>query len=181
MRRAATLTVFALPVLASALAVGASAQKRNSNAPIDFAADHMELQDKSNRVILTGNVQVKQDDMTLRAARITVAYTGKALNGSPQASRLDASGGVTVVQRDKTARGQYGIYDVNRKVVIMLGGVSLTQGPNTVNGSKLTINLDTGKAVVDGSGAVSNPETGAPITSNSGRVTGRFTVPKRNQ
>ena len=177
MRRAALLSAFVV----SAIAAGGFAQKRNSNAPIDFGAEHMELQDKANRVILTGNVVIKQDDMTLRAARVTVAYTGKAIDGSPQASRLDATGGVTVVQKDKTATGSYGIYDVTRKVVILLGGVTLKQGPNVVNGSKLTINLDTGKAVVDGSGSVSSAAPGAPVTGGSGRVTGRFTVPKRNQ
>ena len=174
MNRVAILTVLALT------ATAASAQR--AQGPIDFAADHMELQDKVNRVILTGNVRVKQGGMTLTAARITVAYTGKALDGSPQASRLDASGGVTVVDSDKVARGSYGIYDVNKRVVIMLGGVTLKQGPNTVSGNKLTINLDSGRAVVDGSGAVSAPaKPGAPpTTSSGGRVTGTFTVPKRN-
>lgn len=175
---------FALPLLALAAAVaatGAIAQRHDSSAPIDFAADHIELQDKANRAILSGNVRVTQAEMTLTAARITVAYTGKVTDGSPQVSRLDASGGVTVTRPDQKARGQYGVYDVNRRVVIMLGGVTLTQGANTVNGSRLTINLDTGKAVIDGSGGVSSGSSGAPSTTTGGRVTGRFSVPKRSQ
>jgi lipopolysaccharide export system protein LptA len=168
-------------VLAAVAATGAAvAQSRhNSSAPIDFAADHIELQDKANRAILSGNVRVTQAEMTLTAARITVAYTGKVTDGSPQVSRLDASGGVTVTRPDQRASGQYGVYDVNRRVIIMLGGVRLTQGANTVNGSRLTINLDTGKAVIDGGGGVSSGSSGATTTSG-GRVTGRFSVPKRN-
>jgi lipopolysaccharide export system protein LptA len=168
-------------VLAAVAATGAAvAQSRhNSSAPIDFAADHIELQDKANRAILSGNVRVTQAEMTLTAARITVAYTGKVTDGSPQVSRLDASGGVTVTRPDQRASGQYGVYDVSRRVIIMLGGVRLTQGANTVNGSRLTINLDTGKAVIDGGGGVSSGSSGA-TTTTGGRVTGRFSVPKRN-
>ena len=84
-----------------------------------------------------------------------------------------------VTRPDQKARGQYGVYDVNRRVIIMLGGVTLNQGANTVSGSRLTINLDTGKAVIDGGGGVSSGSSGATTTSG-GRVTGRFSVPKRN-
>ena len=180
MRRAAFLPAFLLVASAGP----ALAQKHNSNAPIDFGADHMELQDKQNRVLLTGSVKVVQGEMTLTAARMTVAYSGKALSGgTPQASRIDASGGVVVTRPGQIARSSYGIYDVNRRVVIMLGGVTLTQGPNTVSGSRLTINLDTGRAVIDGSGTVASGDKSGgatTTTSPSGRVTGRFTVPKRD-
>lgn len=163
-----------------ALAGSAAAQKHNSSAPIDFGGDHMELQDKQNRVILSGNVVIKQAEMTLRAQRVTVAYTGKATSGSPQASRIDATGGVIITRPDQTARGSYGIYDVNRRVVILLGGVTLTQGNNTVSGARLTINLDSGRAVIDGSGTASIVDGAKVPGGGSGRVTGRFTVPKRN-
>ena len=173
---------FAPPLIAlvavAATGVAGAQSRHDSSAPIDFAADHMELQDKANRAILSGNVRVAQAEMVLTAARVTIAYTGKATNGSPQASRIDASGGVTVTRPDQRAIGSYGVYDVGRRTVIMLGGVKLTQGANTVSGSRLTINLDTGKAVIDGGGTVSNGV--GTTTSSGGRVTGRFTVPKRN-
>src|SRR3546814_5538019 len=69
--------------------------------------------------------------------------------GSPQVSRLDAAGGVTVTRPDQSARGNYAVYDLNRRVITMIGGVTLTQGGNTVNGGRLTITLDTGRAVID--------------------------------
>ncbi|HEX8485449.1 LptA/OstA family protein [Sphingomonas sp.] len=164
------------------LAVPAAAQTRhNSEAPINFGADHIELQDRANRAVLAGNVSVKQAEMTLNAARMTVAYTGQVVGGSPQVSRLDASGGVTVIRPDQTARSQYGIYDLNRRVITMLGAVSLTQGGNTVNGGRLTINLDTGRAVIDGSSVGSGgAASGGAVQARGGRVTGTFSVPKRN-
>ncbi|KAK0329400.1 hypothetical protein LTR94_036981, partial [Friedmanniomyces endolithicus] len=98
--------------------------------------------------------------MTLNAARMTVAYTGQVIGGNPQVSRLDASGGVVVKRPDQTARSQYAIYDLNRRVITMLGNVSLTQGGNTVNGGRLTINLDTGRAVIDGSAVAGGGSSG---------------------
>lgn len=172
-------------LLASAAIAAASAapaqQHHDSSAPINFGADHIELQDKANRAILSGNVSVKQAEMTLNAARMTVAYTGQVVNGSPQVSRLDASGGVIVTRPDQSARGQYAVYDLNKRVVTMLGGVTLIQAGNMVNGSRLTINLDTGRAVIDGSGVRGSAPGAGGTTSSGGRVTGTFSVPKRTQ
>jgi lipopolysaccharide export system protein LptA len=166
------------------LCAGAAAAQssHNSNAPINFGADHIELQDKANRAVLSGNVSVKQAEMTLNAARMTVAYTGQVVDGNPQVSRLDAAGGVVVTRPDQSARGQYAIYDLNRRVVTMLGAVSLTQAGNTVNGGRLTINLDTGRAVIDGSSVASSTTTsgGGTVQQSGGRVTGTFSVPKRD-
>ena len=173
------LTLLALLIAAPA----AAQQAHNSNAPIDFGADHIELQDKANRAVLAGNVSVKQAEMTLNSARMTVNYTGKVVGGNPEVSRLDAAGGVTVRRPDQTAKSQYAIYDLNRRVITMLGAVTLTQGANTVNGGRLTLNLDTGRAVIDGSSvAGSGGATATPgaVQQRNGRVTGTFSVPDRN-
>ena len=168
-------------LLALLLASPAAAQRHNSNAPIDFSARAIELQDRANRGVLSGDVAVRQGDLSLNAQRVTVAYTGQVLDGSPQVSRLDASGGVTVRRPDQTARSSYAVYDLNRRIVTMLGAVTLTQGGNTVNGGRLTINLDTGRAVIDGSSVGASAGTTAPgaVQRTPGRVTGTFSVPKR--
>jgi lipopolysaccharide export system protein LptA len=169
-------------LLTLALAAPLNAQSRhNTNAPIDFGANQIELQDRANRAVLSGNVSVRQANMSLNAARMTVAYTGQVVGGNPQVSRLDASGGVTVRRPDQTARASYAIYDLNRRVITMLGAVTLTQGPNTVNGGRLTLNLDTGRAVIDGSSVGSGGASPAgTTTTRGGRVTGTFSVPNRN-
>ena len=169
-------------VLVLLLAAPAVAQRHNSNAPIDFSARAIELQDRANRGVLSGDVAVRQGDLSLNAQRVTVAYTGQVLDGSPQVSRLDASGGVVVRRPDQTARSSYAVYDLNRRLVTMLGAVSLTQGGNTVNGGRLTLNLDTGRAVIDGSsvGAASGgPAAPGAVQRTPGRVTGTFSVPRR--
>jgi lipopolysaccharide export system protein LptA len=177
MQRSLLLLASAALLAAPVLAQG----RHNSQAPINFGADHIELQDKANRAVLSGNVSVQQAEMNLTAARMTVAYTGQVVDGSPQVSRLDATGNVTVTRPGQTARGQYGIYDLNRRVITMLGGVTLTQGGNSVNGSRLVINLDTGRATIDGNAAVGGGTSGngGTVRQSGGRVTGTFSVPKR--
>lgn len=166
-----TLLAASAPLLAQA--------RHDSNAPIDFGADRIELQDKANRAVLSGSVSVRQAEMTLSSARMTVAYTGQVVDGSPQVSRLDASGGVSVTRPDQSARSEYAVYDIQRREITMIGNVTLVQGGNPVSGGRLRIDLDSGKAYLDGGGAVGG--AGGATSSSGGRVTGRFTVPKRDK
>ncbi|WP_188053956.1 LptA/OstA family protein [Sphingosinithalassobacter sp. CS137] len=170
--------------LGVALALGTSAPaqaqtRHDSNAPIDFAAQHIELQDRANRAILTGNVNIQQANMTLTASRLVVSYTGEIAQGSPQVSRLDATGGVTVRRPDQSARAQYAVYDLDRRIITLIGGVTLNQNGNTVQGGRLSINLDTGRATIDGSGVGGSTRQDG-TQREGGRVTGRFSVPQRN-
>jgi len=175
-----------IPLLPLLVATAAGAQTRHdTNAPIDFGANQIQLQDKANRAVLTGNVAVKQAEMSLNAQRVTVAYTGQVVDGNPQVSRLDAAGSVVVRRPNQVAKSQYAVYDLNRRIITMIGAVSLQQGgANTVNGGRLTINLDSGRAVIDGSTAAGGNSAvpgGTVTTAPSGRVTGTFSVPKRAQ
>jgi len=163
--------------LAAAPALGqatSALRGHNSNAPVDVNADRIEVQDRADRAVFSGNVHVVQGDMTLDAARLTVAYLNGA--GSPQIQRLDASGGVTVRSPSETANGSFGIYDLNRRLITLLGGVTLIQGQNQVHGGRLVIDMNTGRATVDGS-AVGGGTAG--VSGRGGRVSGRFTVPQR--
>lgn len=150
----------------------------NSDAPVDYAADRIELQDKQNRVVLSGNVAISQADLRLRAARTTVAYTDA---GALKIQRIDATGGVEVTRGGESARGDVAIYDFNRRIITMVGNVALRRGGDTLNGGRLVIDLASGVASVDGSAAGGSSATGAPVGSSTsgGRVSGTFAVPKR--
>lgn len=164
--------------LATAGPVSAQALKgHNANAPVDVAADRIEVQDRANRAVFAGNVRVVQGGLTLNAARMTIAYTGSMTGGNSDIDRLDATGGVTVRSADQNARSDLAIYDLRRRLITMLGNVVLNQGANTVRGGRLVIDLNSGRSVIDGS----NVGGSAPgVMGSGGRVTGRFSVPQRN-
>lgn len=161
----------------------ASAQaliNHNSNAPVDFAADSIEVQSRADRVVIAGHVIVHQAGLTLTAARMTVAY---ASTGGVDVNRIDAVGGVTVTKGADSARGNSAIYDLDRRLITLIGGVELNQGGNRLNGGRLVIDLSSGRATVDGRGSpasAGDPSVPGSIGNSSGRVTGRFTVPDRN-
>ncbi|UYY60198.1 LptA/OstA family protein [Sphingomonas sp. S2-65] len=181
MTRALALLSIGAPLALAASSVAVAQSRHNSAAPIDFGANHIELQDRANRVLLTGAVRITQAEMALTAARVTVSYTGQITNGSPSVSRLDAAGGVTVTRPQQSATSQYAIYDLNRRVITMIGNVTLRQNGNNVTGGRLSIDLDTGRATIDGSGVGGAATPGQPgVQSSGGRVTGRFSVPQRS-
>ena len=146
----------------------------NTNAPVDVQADRIEVQDRADRAVFSGNVHAVQAEMTLDTPRLTVAYSNaQGAGGNPQIQRLDASGGVVVKSPTESAKGDFGIYDLNRKLITLIGNVQLTQQQNQVNGARLVIDLNSGRAVVDG---------GPPgVNSSGGRVTGHFIVPQHQQ
>ena len=150
---------------------GSALKGHDTDAPVDVAADRIEVQDRADRAIFTGNVEVNQGSLRLSTARLTVAYANQ---GGIQIERLEASGGVVLRSPSETARSRFAIYDLNRRLVTMIGGVTLTRGESNVQGGRLVLDLDSGRAVMDGGAA------GAPgVEGSRGRVTGRFTVPER--
>lgn len=170
---------------AGAAAVIAGAQQlaaqgiggHNSDAPVNYAADRIELQDRQNRVVLSGSVDITQDNLRLRAARTTVAYTDA---GSLKIQRIDATGGVFVARGNETARGDVAVYDFNARVITMVGNVALKRGSDTLNGGRLVIDLNSGVSSVDGRAGGSSSAIGGPSPGGGGRVSGSFGVPKRN-
>lgn len=141
----------------------------NSNAPVDVSADRMEVQDRADRAVMSGNVHVKQQELTLDTARLTIAYTNGA--GGVKMQRLDAAGGVVVKSPTETATGAFGVYDLDRKLITLVGGVRLSREQSQINGSRMVIDLTSGRAVVDGGAA--------GVDGSGGRVTGHFIVPPR--
>ena len=83
------LSGFAVTLVAMAgIQVGAQAiAGHNSNAPVNYAADRIELQDRQNRVVLSGNVDITQAGLRLQAARTQVNYSDA---GSVSIQRITA-------------------------------------------------------------------------------------------
>lgn len=163
--------VLAGSIAALVMASGAGAQSIaafNTNQPVSFNADRIELQDRENRVVLTGGVVISQGDLQLTAERTTIAYADA---GTLTIQRLDASGGVVVTRGNERASGDVGVYDFNRRVIVLSGGVALRRGSDSLSGGRLVIDLNSGLSSVDGAGGAAGADRPA------GRVSGTFAVP----
>ncbi len=136
---------------------------------MQIEASRLEVRDKEKMATFTGNVKVVQGDTTMRCKTLVVFYeqqnkdgqqaqaaAGKTMpaakpgpGGSSQISKLEASGGVTVVQKDQTATGDRALFDMKSNTVTLLGNVLVSQGPNVMRGEKLVVDLTTGVSRVD--------------------------------
>ncbi len=141
----------------------------NSNQPVQYDADSIDFFDRQNRVVLSGAVRIRQGDLSLSADRTTVSFND---NGPLTIQRVDASGNVVVNRGNERASGAAAVYDFQRKLIILSGGVSLRRGGDTLNGGRLVIDLNTGISSVDGNAAGNQ--------SQGGRVSGSFQVPEQD-
>ena len=155
-----------------------SIASHDSRAPVNYAADRIELQDRENRVILSGNVVIEQADLTVRSARMLVNFDD---TGELSIQRITATDGVVITRGDERASGDNAIYDFNRRIITMAGNVRLRRGTDTLNGGRLVIDLDSGLSSVDGSAAGSAAGSAGGSGSTGGRVTGSFVVPQRDK
>jgi len=133
----------------------------NRGQPIAIEAARLEVRDKSKVATFSGNVKVVQGDTTLRCKTLVVFYEDQATpgaakaaspgpGGSQQISRLEARGAVVVTQKDQTATGDLGLFEMRTNTVTLSGNVVVSQGQNVVQGEKLIVDLTTGVSRVDG-------------------------------
>lgn len=133
-----------------------------NDAPIAIEADELEVKDRENRAVFSGNVTVTQGDSSLRASRLTVVYAGSAAEAAtapstPQdqrISRLEASGTVLVAAGNQAASGDEGTVDFDARTLSLTGDVTLSQDENVITGDALTVDLATGIARVTSTGRV---------------------------
>ncbi len=161
---------------------GSRVLAETASETFDLKADRIEVIDRSHKVVFTGSVRAKQGAMLIEANAATANYTGQLLSAGEklELNRVDARGNVKITRPTETATGNFAIYDLNRRVVIMLGNVTLRRPGSYVNGSRLTLDLDTNRAVMNGSMSGSEPPPNSAFERSAGRVSGSFTVPKKS-
>jgi lipopolysaccharide export system protein LptA len=132
----------------------------NRDKPIHIKATTLEVRDKDKRAIFIGNVHVVQGDTTMKCKTLEVFYDQEGAPGDAKAAqpgpggqqqirRLEAKGGVVVTQKDQTATGDTGIFEMRENKVTLAGGVVVTQGPNVLRGDRLTVDLTSGFSRVE--------------------------------
>jgi lipopolysaccharide export system protein LptA len=158
---------------------------QNRDQPVHIEAATLEVRDKDKVATFSGNVKVTQGDTGMRCKSLLVFYEqgdetdGKngdkpaeksktmqaatpGPGGEQKIKRLEARGGVVVTQKEQTATGELGIFDMAANTVTLSGGVTMTTGPNVLRGDRLVVDLTSG---------VSRVESGK---NGEGRVQGLF-------
>jgi lipopolysaccharide export system protein LptA len=153
-------------VAAAPAAPGASPLfSQSSNEPIKIESTSLEVRDKDHVATFIGNVRVVQGDTTLKCKTLLVFYdqsaggapanppppsaAGKSNNNNQQIKRLEAKGGVVIIQKEQTATGDNGVFDMKTNTATLIGNVILTQGENVVQGDRLVVDMTTGVSRVE--------------------------------
>jgi lipopolysaccharide export system protein LptA len=138
---------------------------QNRDQPVHIEAATLEIRDKQKQATFSGDVRVKQGDTGLRCKSLVVFYeqsgeptdASKTLqaaspgpSGEQRIKRLEARGSVVVTQKDQTATGELGIFDMKTNTVTLTGTpVVMTQGQNVLRGGKLVVDLTSGVSRVE--------------------------------
>jgi lipopolysaccharide export system protein LptA len=168
----------ALPGLLLALAAGVAAAQpaqqqptgaaqgltMNSGQPVKIESTSLEVRDKSRIATFTGNVKMTQGDSTVQCKVLVVFYedssapspstkSGPAIaspgGGKQQIKRMECKGDALITQKDQTASGDNGVFEVKANTLTMTGKVVVTQGQNVLKGEKMVINMTTGVTKVE--------------------------------
>jgi lipopolysaccharide export system protein LptA len=143
----------------------------NSKEPIRIDANKLEVFDKENKAIYSGDVIAVRGATTTRATTMIIFYEsrkeGSAVPRNQAAAgqdgnlkRIELKGPVSVVNGTQTATANEMIYDAAKKEVTLKGNAIVADGPNIQRGELMVYNTD--------SSVVS-------IVTPGGRVQGIFT------
>jgi lipopolysaccharide export system protein LptA len=133
---------------------------QNRDKPVQIDAATLEVRDKDKVATFLGNVRMVQGDTTMRCKSLHVYYDQDASpgtltaakpgpGGQQQIKRLEAKGGVMVTQKDQTATGESGVFDMQANTVTLLGRVVVTQAQNVLRGERLVVDLTTGVSRIE--------------------------------
>ncbi|MFC3053750.1 LptA/OstA family protein [Kordiimonas pumila] len=160
----------ALFATSTALRAQSVLKSHDTYQPIDISADRLEMKQKQGRAIFRGAVTVTQGEMTFSSETLTVFYASNTESEKPSISRLDAEGTVTLVSKTESLSGDWGVYDVDERLITIGGNVTFRQGESILKGKRLEFDLVSGIAKLDG-------QSGG----TDGRVKGSFSVPEKDK
>jgi lipopolysaccharide export system protein LptA len=152
----------------------------NRDQPVKITANSLEVRDKIHQATFMGDVKLVQGDTTITCKALVVFYEDnsapaakkgpapdqqQAQKTSQQIKRAECKGDVLIVQKDQTASGETGVFDIKSNTVTLTGGVVVTQGQKVMRGDRMVANLNTGVTTVDSSKGSGRVEVMLPPSS----------------
>ncbi|MEN3376414.1 MAG: lipopolysaccharide export system protein LptA [Hyphomicrobiales bacterium] len=159
----------------------------NRDQPVKIESLTLEVRDKQHQATFAGDVKLTQGDTTIQCKSLVVFYEDGAAapapsaknapapaataqkaatpgfgGGGQQIKRVEARGDVLVTQKDQTAKGEMGVFDIKTNNITLTGNVVVTQGTNVLTGERMVVNLTTGVTTVES--GKNSAGKGSPVT-----------------
>ncbi len=133
---------------------------QDSDQPIKITSNSLEVRDKDHQATFVGNVIAVQGDSTLKCKKLVVFYednsgpasapkAGQKSTSNQQIKKLECKGNVVVGQKDQTATGDDGTFEMKTNKALLTGNVVVIQGENVIRGDKLEIDMTTGVSRIE--------------------------------
>lgn len=137
-----------LPVMAlgQGASLGFGSVQGDPDAPVEVTADALTVSQTDGAAVFVGNVVVGQGEMRLTAPEVRIIYS----EDTGDVSRMEATGGVTVVSGEEAAESDVADYDVTTGIIVMTGSVLLTQGRNALTADRMVVDLNDNTARMTG-------------------------------
>jgi lipopolysaccharide export system protein LptA len=121
-----------------------------NNDPIKVKSDQL-LTDNNRKVAtFTGNVAARQGDLTIYSDKMVINYADE----EGGISTAEVFGNVKIIQGERRAQADHGIYDAKRATITLDGNPKVFQNSDTISGKIITYYLDQDKSeVTSGSGS----------------------------
>jgi lipopolysaccharide export system protein LptA len=133
-------------------AAPAHAQLSDSEGPISYSAAQLQYFDNERRLVLSGDVDIVQDDARLRASEVTLYFAQGGGQGQALASgdiqRMIASGDVYYVRPSEQVRGDRAVYETSSDTVTFNGNVIMASADSVLRGEQMVLRVKGGTAAV---------------------------------
>jgi lipopolysaccharide export system protein LptA len=117
-----------------------------NRSPIEITSDTVEGKQKDQTVTFKGNVVAKQQDISIHADLLVVHYDPD----NKRLKRVEAIGGVRVVQMDRRATSKKAIFYQDENKVVLDGDAVIREGDNVIRGERVTYYIDEERSVIEG-------------------------------
>ena len=132
----------------------------DSSQPVQINADSLDVQQDKKVAVFKGNVDATQGDMRLKTDLLRVFYSESpksdrkpgAAGSNTSITRLEAEGNVFISRPDQTGKGDRGVYDLEKRTIVLEGNVVLTDRENVVKGVRATMDLNSRQSTVQSGG-----------------------------
>jgi lipopolysaccharide export system protein LptA len=127
---------------------GAPGAAATSREPIDITSDRLEADDAAKEIRFLGQVVARQGNVTLYAREMRVFLPPKG----QEIERIEAFGDVRIVQGEKVATAEKGVFHNEDGRIVLTGTPKVHQGRDFVTGDEITVYIREEKSVVRSGG-----------------------------
>ncbi len=131
----------------SVVFAGEEKPKLDRNQPIEITAQQLEVLQQQRQSVFTGDVVAKQGEMTLYADELIVFLQ----KDQDQVERLEAIGGVRVLQLDRIATGEKAVFYQMEERLVLSGNAEVTQGLNKISGDEIILYMQENRTLIKSS------------------------------